>query len=195
MKYLTYPDPIISGSAITSSVTSRVVHVPANVHIFAAGDDITLTAGSTDTASVNGQTYIVLQNREEVLLPSVINKVPALLLLNQNYKVVFGNEILNHLKPAQKTYKEVISTKNEEPMAFSLNGLNDIVSDTYSFLDQSADDLSAKGEGGMRQIHQYSTLNSNTSIVTPEETYQANTLGKQNFDLDKFQRQREQDIK
>lgn len=143
----------------------------------------------------NGQTYIVLQNREEVLLPSVINKVPALLLLNQNYKVVFGNEILNHLKPAQKTYKEVTSTKNEEPMAFSLNGLNDIVSDTYSFLDQSADDLSAKGAGGMRQIHQYSTLNSNTSIVTPEETYQSNTLGNQNFDLDKFQREREQDIK
>ena len=80
-------------------------------------------------------------------------------------------------------------------MAFSLNGLNDIVSDTYSFLDQSADDLSAKGEGGMRQIHQYSTLSSNTSIVTPEETYQSNTLGNQNFDLEKFQRQREQDIK
>ena len=143
----------------------------------------------------NGQTYIVLQNREEVLLPNVINKVPALLLLDKNYKVVFGQEILSYLKPAQKTYNQVTSTKNEEPMAFSLNGLNDIVSDTYSFLDQSADDLSAKGEGGMRQIHQYSTLNSNTSIETPEETYQSNTLGNQNFDLEKFQREREQDIK
>ena len=114
---------------------------------------------------------------------------------NKNYKVVFGQEILSYLKPAQKTYNQVTSTKNEEPMAFSLNGLNDIVSDTYSFLDQSADDLSAKGEGGMRQIHQYSTLNSNTSIETPEETYQSNTLGNQNFDLDKYQRDREQDIK
>ena len=58
-KYLTYPDPIISGSATTSSVTSRVVHVPANVHVFKAGDNITLNAGTSDTASVNNQTFIV----------------------------------------------------------------------------------------------------------------------------------------
>jgi hypothetical protein len=45
-------------------------------------------------------------------------------------------------------------------MAFSFGGgMGDIVSDTYSFLDQGPDDLEAKGNGGMRQMHNYVDLN------------------------------------
>ena len=142
----------------------------------------------------NNQTFVVLANQQEVLLPNQIDKVPALLLLNDNYKIIFGKDILNHLKPPKNTYKDIVSEENNEPTAFSLSGLNDIVSDTYSFLDQSSDDLSAKGDGGMRQIHQYSTLNQVSKIETPEDTYEPNTIGNQNIDLDKIQRQREQDL-
>ena len=49
-----------------------------------------------------------------------------------------------------------------EPMAFSLGGggsFGDIVSDQYSFLDQAPEDLEAKGNGGMRQMHNYVDLN------------------------------------
>jgi hypothetical protein len=45
-----------------------------------------------------------------------------------------------------------------EPMAFSLGGGN-IVSDQYSFLDQEPEELEAKGNGGMRQMHNYVDLN------------------------------------
>ena len=142
----------------------------------------------------NNNTYIILQNQQEVLLPNVIDRVPALLLLNDNYKVLFGSDILNNLRPPKKTYEQITHSDNNEPSAYSLTGLNDIVSDTYSFLDQSADDLSAKGGGGLRQLHQYSELNTNISIETPEENYKPNTIGNQNIDVDQLQQQRNNEI-
>ncbi len=142
----------------------------------------------------NNNTYVILDNGQELLLPSAITKVPALMLLNKNYEVIFGKNILSYLKPEAKTYKQVVSSKNTEPTAFSLNGLGDIVSDSFSFLDQDADELSAKGNGGLRQIHQYSTLNHSDTITTPDETYQPNTIGNQNIDLEKIQRDRENEI-
>ena len=41
----------------------------ANIHVFEQGDNITLSAGTVDTASVNGQTFIVnsvLENAIEI---------------------------------------------------------------------------------------------------------------------------------
>ena len=76
----------------------------------------------------NNNTYVVLDNGQELLLPSAITKVPALMLLNENYQVIYGKDILSHLKPEMKTYKQVVSSANTEPSAFSLSGLGDIVS-------------------------------------------------------------------
>ena len=48
----------------------------------------------------SGRTYIVLDNGEKIIMPENVQSVPAMLLLNQNYKVVYGDaiyEILNHL--------------------------------------------------------------------------------------------------
>ena len=50
----------------------------------------------------NGKIYIVLQNSQEILLPPQINKVPALLFLNQkDQNIIFGEEINNILKPTE----------------------------------------------------------------------------------------------
>jgi len=38
----------------------------------------------------NNSTYIILENNEEILLPHTVNAVPALLLINDNYKVLSG---------------------------------------------------------------------------------------------------------
>jgi hypothetical protein len=47
-----------------------------------------------------------------------------------------------------------------EPTAFSFGGgFSNIVSDQYSFLDQAPEELEAKGNGGMRQMHNYVDLN------------------------------------
>jgi hypothetical protein len=108
----------------------------------------------------NNKTYIILENGQKIILPENISKVPALLLLNQGYQVLYGEQILNHLKPRQHEEVRVATQNNMEPMAFSLGGgFGSIVSDQYSFLDQDPDDMKADGNGGMRQMHNYVDLN------------------------------------
>ena len=81
-----------------------------------------------------------------------------MLLLTQGYSVLYGDQILQHLKPRQEVEVKKATQNNMEPMAFSLGG-GDIVSDQYSFLDQEPEELEAKGNGGMRQMHNYVDLN------------------------------------
>jgi len=107
----------------------------------------------------NNKTYIVLDNGQKIILPENVTRVPALLLLNQGYTVLYGEQILQHLKPRQEVEVKQATKNNMEPMAFSFGGgLGDIVSDQYSFLDQAPEDLEAKGNGGMRQMHNYVDL-------------------------------------
>jgi hypothetical protein len=110
----------------------------------------------------NNKTYIILENGQKIILPENITKVPALLLLNQGYQVLYGEQILQHLKPRQQQEVRQATQNNMEPMAFSLGGggnFGNIVSDNYSFLDQDPDELKAEGNGGMRQMHNYVDLN------------------------------------
>jgi hypothetical protein len=106
----------------------------------------------------NNKTYIVLENGQKIILPDNVVKVPALLLLNQGYQVLYGEQILQHLKPKQQQEIKKATQNNMEPMAFSLGG-GSIASDQYSFLDQDPTELSAEGNGGMRQMHNYMDLN------------------------------------
>jgi len=109
----------------------------------------------------NNKTYIILENGQKIILPENVTKVPALLLLNQGYQVLYGEQILQHLKPRQQQEIRQATQNNMEPMAFSLGGggFGDVVSDQYSFLDQDEEDLKATGNGGMRQMHNYVDLN------------------------------------
>ena len=110
----------------------------------------------------NNKTYIILENSQKIILPENVTKVPALLLLNQGYQILYGDQILQHLKPRQQQEIKQATQNNMEPMAFSLGssgGFGDIISDQYSFLDQDPDDLKAEGNGGMRQMHNYVDLN------------------------------------
>jgi hypothetical protein len=108
----------------------------------------------------NNKTYIILENEQKIILPDNITRVPALLLLNQGYQVLYGDQILQHLKPRQEVEVRKATQNNMEPMAFSFGGgFSNIVSDQYSFLDQSPEDLESKGNGGMRQMHNYVDLN------------------------------------
>jgi hypothetical protein len=108
----------------------------------------------------NNKTYIVLENGQKIILPDNITRVPALLLLKEGYQVLYGDQILEYLKPRQEVEVRKATQNNMEPMAFSFgSGFNNIVSDQYSFLDQAPEELEAKGNGGMRQMHNYVDLN------------------------------------
>lgn len=141
----------------------------------------------------NGATYVVLSNGQEILLPPTITKVPALLLLNRGHRVLFGSEITDHLRPKQEALQQSATQDNGEPHAFTLgaNGYG-VASDNFSFLDQNSDELSAKGNGGMRQQHHYASIEHQTDIETPPDTYTADTIG--SVSMEQLQQKRNSEV-
>ena len=146
----------------------------------------------------NGKMFIVLENEQKIIMPENVNRVPALLLLNQGYQVLYGESILNHLKPKQEAAIKKATQNNMEPMAFSFGGggFSDVVSDSYSFLDQGADELEAKGNGGVRQMHNYVDLNYSDNITTPGDDHDYKSSNKISGDLtvEQLQQQRETEL-
>jgi hypothetical protein len=144
----------------------------------------------------NNKVYIILENGQRIIMPETLNRVPALLLLNNNYTILYGDNILNYLKPKQEMAIQESTNNNMEPSAFSISKTGfGIVSDQYSFLDMSNEELNAKGSGGLRQMHNYVDLFYSDKITTtPEETdIKSNKLSGE-ITLDSLQKQREQDF-
>ena len=126
----------------------------------------------------SNKTFIILENGQKIILPENVTRVPALLLLTKGYEVLYGEKILEHLKPRQEVEVRQATRNNMEPMAFSLGGgFSNIVSDQYSFLDQDPTELEAKGNGGLRQMHNYVDLNTAFSgnISQHEAVEESNT--------------------
>ncbi len=143
-------------------------------------DDMHFICIDDRVAKENGATYVRLRNQQELLLPPTITKVPALLLLNKGHHVLFGQDIERHLAP-KKAAAAATATGDAggEPQAFSFGGFAGygVASDTFSFLDQDSDQLSARGEGGMRQQHHYAKAVHADNIDTPPDTYQPDKVG------------------
>ena len=70
----------------------------------------------------NNKTFIILENGQKIILPENVTRVPALLLLTKGYQVLYGEQILEHLKPRQEAEVRQATQNNMEPMAFSLGG-------------------------------------------------------------------------
>ena len=142
----------------------------------------------------NGAIYIELQNGQQILLPPNIRNVPALLLLNRGHRVLEGTEITNYLIIKEQNINMQATQQNGEPLAFSMGDFGNVMSDNYSFLDQTSDEMSAKGTGGLRQTHNYVLLqNSGQIIETPPDTYTPDKVGTNS--LDKIIQQRNNDVK
>ena len=119
----------------------------------------------------NNKTYIILENGQKIIFPENINRVPALLLMTKGYQVLYGAQILEYLKPRQEVEVKQATQNNMEPSAFSFGGgFSNIVSDQYSFLDQAPEELEAKGNGGLRQMHNYVDLDTAFSGQMTEYT-------------------------
>ena len=152
----------------------------------------------------NGKIFIILQNEQKIIMPENVTRVPALLLLNQNYKVIYGDEIYQQLKPQQQQQVKQATKNNMEPVTFqdgfdSFSGFGGgIVSDNYSFLDQNDTELSVKGDGGMRQMHSYVSLNEsmNLSMQLPKDDveYSSNKVKEGETTIEALQRKREQEL-
>ena len=152
----------------------------------------------------NGKVYIVLQTGQKIIMPENVTRVPALLLLNQNYKVIYGDDIYKHLRPQVKQQIKEATKNNMEPInyqdgfsAFSGFG-GGIISDCYSFLDQSDTELSVKGDGGLRQMHNYVTLNDSMNLSmklpTDDTEYKTDKLKEGELSVESLQRKRDEDL-
>lgn len=147
--------------------------------------------------STTGAWHIVTESGEKVLLPPQVNRVPALLLLNKGHLVLYGDQILQHFQPKNVALNDQATGFNGEPNAFALgresmgSGFG-VASDSYSFLDQSADELSAKGNGGMRQLYNYATIDLVDKIETPPDTYSPDKVG--SVSLEQLQQKRQSEI-
>jgi glutaredoxin-related protein len=142
----------------------------------------------------NEKWYIVLDNGKQIFLPPNIVKVPSLLLLNKGNKILIGDDVLNFLRPQIYQEKQQATQHNMEPLAFSIYEMGSSLSDNYSYLDQTSEEMSAaKGNGGMRQMHSFVKLNQIDKIQTPPEDYEPDKVGE--VDLGKIQAQRANDIK
>ena len=148
------------------------------------------------TKDSNNKIYIILENGQKIIMPENVSRVPALLLLNQNYQVLYGESIVKYLKPKQEIMVKKATQNNLEPMAFAFGGSGSVSSDQYSFLDMDSDSLSAKGNGGTRQMHNYVDLNYSDNISTPEDEHDYKGSNKISGDLtvEQLQQQREQDL-
>ena len=141
----------------------------------------------------NNKTFIILENGQKIIMPENVNRVPALLLLNQGYKVLYGESILQHFKPQQEILVKKATQNNLEPLAFSFNdaGFGSVSSDQYSFLDMDSESLKATGNGGMRQMHNYVQLNHVDSFqpISKDEGKPS-----EHMTIEQLQKQREQDF-
>tara|TARA_A100001015_G_C14855672_1_gene658254 strand:+ start:320 stop:850 length:531 start_codon:yes stop_codon:yes gene_type:complete len=135
----------------------------------------------------DNNTYILLNNNKELLMPPNLNRVPGLLLRNSGNKILFGNEIIKYFESMKK--------KDEEISNFSFNDINNsgVFSDNFSYLDQTSESLMAKGDGGLRQIRNNATLDYSDNIETPEENYISEKISEIN--VQKINNERDNEIK
>jgi hypothetical protein len=120
----------------------------------------------------------------------MINRVPVL-LLKPNYEILSGDQIMDYIKPQAKSIQQEMTMLNNEPNPFSLNldmaNAFGVSSDNFSFLDTTPEDLSAKGNGGIRQMYNYSPLDQQQMIKTPLENDKSVKL---NMTLEQIEQQR-----
>lgn len=147
----------------------------------------------------NGKTFIILQNGQKIIMPENIQNIPSLLLINDGFRVIDDAEhIIQFFHPRKQQEISEATMNNMEPVAFGFEGGSScVVSDNYSFIDQDSKQMEAKnGNGGLRQMHNYSSLNDNSSIYTPEDEVNYNNGPKisENVTIDNLKQQREQEL-
>jgi len=150
----------------------------------------------------NGNLYAILDNGQQFHIPKAIQKVPALVVINEGNNILFGNAIYQYyglnLMLNNPQSREQVETAHD-PQPFTFEGVSGssigITSDKYSFVDISNEDMLAAGDGGINQLHTYITLNDYENgalrIEAPEDDGNDSSP---NISLNDLREQREKDI-
>lgn len=138
------------------------------------------------------QTMIMLENGRMVIMPPNLVYVPSLLLVKDKYRILIGDQIIEHLRPA--IIQSGAVQTNGEPMCYDFNQTSSgIMSESFTFYDMSPDELSAKGNSDRRSMHNYvSARTDKLTINTPPDTYSPNKIG--DVSIENLQQQRQSEL-
>ena len=152
------------------------------------------------------QVFLDLENGSKVIMPPNLHSVPAMLLVKQQYRVIYGEEILEYLQPKLNVQDNLanfasgtggLGAQGGEPMSYQLNsgsGGSNIVSEHFTFYDMTPEELSSKGRGANRQMYNYVSANDNViTINTPPESYRPNKISS-DVTIDSIQEKRNSEI-
>ena len=139
-------------------------------------------------------TYILLPNGQHFPLPPMINRVPVL-LLKPKFEILSGNQILDYIKPQAKTIHEEKTMLYAEPNPFDLSRdtlrSSGVASDNYSFLDMGPQELAPQGNGGLRQMYSYATIEGESPMEVP---LLDDKKSKMNYSLEDIEQMRNQEF-
>jgi hypothetical protein len=144
-----------------------------------------------------GQIQIHLENGQTIMMTPNVHSVPALLLIKQNFKVILGDDILPILHPIIKKQRDAATRHQGEPSGFSIGSFSgstmNIVSEKYTSYDLSPEDLSAKGRGSNRPLHNYVAADYESMLIpTPPDTYRPDKVG--DVTLENLEQTRNDDV-
>ena len=138
------------------------------------------------------QTMIMLENGKMVIMPPNLVYVPSLLLVKDKYKLLLGDQIIEHLRPA--IIESGAVQTNGEHMCYDFNQTSSgVMYESFTFYDMSPEELSAKGNSERRSMHNYvSARTDKLTINTPPDTYSPNKIG--DVSIENLQQQRQAEI-
>jgi hypothetical protein len=145
----------------------------------------------------SNQVYLYLENGGKVIMPPNLHSVPALLLVKDRYRIILGDQIMQHFHPQLKSANERATNFNGEPMGYPLGSLtlnSNIVSEKYTSYTLTPEELSAKGNGGARPLYNYVSAGDDIKFInTPADTYKPDKISN-NITVDNLQQKRLDEI-
>lgn len=154
--------------------SQKIIHFISRAGLIDKMNAICIDKRTVDPNS--GQIFISLENGKKIMLPPNIQSVPALLIGKQNYRALFGKDIMSYFEPLTKEKTTQAQQHQGEPIGISLAASSAgvaIHSEQYTLYDLSPDDLSAKSTSAKRPMYQYVSAQSHQpfQIPTPPDTY------------------------
>ena len=154
--------------------SQKIIHFISRAGLIDKLNAICIDKRTVDPNS--GQIYISLENGKKIMLPPNVQSVPALLIVKQNYRALFGKDIMAYFEPVAKEKTNQAQQHQGEPVGISLAASSAgvaIHSEQYTLYDLSPDDLSAKSTSAKRPMYQYVSAQSHQpfQIPTPPDTY------------------------
>jgi hypothetical protein len=124
----------------------------------------------------SGQMFIQLENGKQIMLPPNVQSVPALLIVKENYRALFGKDILSFFKPLVEQNDKQAQQNNGEPVGMTIIGSSagvSIHSEQFTPYGLTPDDLSAKSTSNKRPMYDYVSAQDHQTyqIPTPPDTY------------------------